>query len=93
VERNRIWVPLKYYPAEQFYGAVSGRGASARFSGEYGFFPAIAGLLKSWCSALTALPKILGWRRWYRRRRTGRRELYRLFQEFGIPASELALKD
>jgi GT2 family glycosyltransferase len=108
VERNRIWVLLKYYPAElvlasffftlkrfllQFYGAVSGRGASARFSEENGLLNAAAVLLKAWCSALTALPKIFGWRRWYRRRRIGRRELYRLFREFGIPASELALKD
>jgi GT2 family glycosyltransferase len=108
VERNRIWVLLKYYPAEliaasffftlkrfllQFYGAVSGRGASARFSEENGFFYAVAILLKAWCSALTALPRINGWRRWYRRRRIGRRELYRLFREFGISASELALKD
>lgn len=108
VERNRIWVLLKYYPVEliaasffftlkrfllQFYGAVSGRGASARFSKENGFFYAVAVLLKAWCSALTAMPKIIGWRRWYRRRRIGRRELYRLFREFGISARELALKD
>jgi GT2 family glycosyltransferase len=108
VERNRIWVLLKYYPAElivasffftlkryllQFYGAVAGRGASARFSDENGFFYAIAVLLKAWCSALTAVPKIIGWRRFYRRRRIDRRELYRLFREFGISASELALKN
>jgi GT2 family glycosyltransferase len=108
VERNRIWVLLKYYPAElvlasvfftlerfllQLYGAVSGKGASARFSEEHGFFYAVAVLLKAWCSALTALPKIIGWRRWYRRRRIGRRELYRLFRQFGISASEVALKD
>ncbi len=108
VERNRIWVLFKYYPAEliavssfftlqrlllQIYGAVSGRGASARFSEEHGLFSAITVLLKAWCSALAALPRIIGRRGWYRRRRISRRELYRLFREFGIPASELALKD
>jgi GT2 family glycosyltransferase len=108
VERNRIWVLLKYYPAElvlaspfftlkrlllQFYGAVSGQGASARFSDENGMLPAVAVLLKAWCSALAALPKIIGRRKWYRRRRITRRELYRLFRDFGISASELALKD
>ncbi len=108
VERNRIWVLLKYFPAEliaasffftlrrfllQFYGAVSGRGASARFSEEHGFFYAVAILLKAWCAALTALPKIIGMRKWYRRKRINRRELYRLFREFGISARELALKN
>jgi GT2 family glycosyltransferase len=108
VERNRVWVLLKYYPIElilasffftlkrfllQLYGVITGRGASARFSDENGIFSAAAILLKAWCSALTAVPKIIGWRRFYRRRRIGRRELYRLFRDFGLSASELAFKN
>ena len=109
VERNRIWVLLKYYPAElimvsplftlkrlaiQLYGAVTGRGASGKFSSEQGMFTAAAVLLKAWGAALASLVRILKQRRKLRPlRRIGRRELYRLFGAHGISASELALKD
>ncbi|HXY55141.1 MAG TPA: glycosyltransferase family 2 protein [Nitrospirota bacterium] len=109
VERNRVWVLLKYYPAElivasayftakrlllQFYGALSGKGASGRFTAENSMFHAVTVLLRAWCSALAATPQVLR-QRWEfaKKKRIGRREFYRLIREFGISASEIALRD
>lgn len=108
-ERNRLWVLLKYYPAElvlasvfftaqrlflQAYGAFSGRGASAKFSAEQGVSKAACILLKAWCAAFGSLFRVLKQRRAFARRvRIGRREIYRLFRTFGISASEIALTE
>jgi GT2 family glycosyltransferase len=109
VERNRVWVLLKYYPFElvlvspvftlqrlmlQFYGAMTGRGASGKFSAQQGTWSAGIILLKAWCSALASIVKVFKERfRTAPLRRISRRELYRLFSAFGISASEIALKD
>jgi hypothetical protein len=51
-------------------------------------------LLKAWFAALASLPKVMKERRKLASlRRIGRREIYRLFSEFAISASEIALKD
>ncbi len=109
VERNRIWVLLKYYPLEMIlispfgtltrllahlFGALAGKGASGRFSEQNSISSAMAILLKAWCSALSALPSIIRQRRAFSKvRRIGRRELYRLFCKFRISAYEVALKE
>lgn len=109
VERNRIWVMLKYYPIEMIlispfatltrylvhlYGALAGKGASGRFSEQNSVFQAMVILIKAWFSALKELPGIIRQRRAFSKlRRIGRRELYRLFWEFRISAHEIALKE
>lgn len=109
VERNRLWVLIKYYPAElvlascyftlkrltlQLYGAASGRGASGKFASEQSVLSAGLILLKAWCSAFASLGRVLKQRRRLSAgRRIGRREIYRLFRQFGLSASEIALKD
>lgn len=109
VERNRIWVLLKYFPVElimispyftlkrlllQFVGALTGTGASGRFSREQSIFSGVRILLKAWGSAVAGLPKVLEQRRQVRSfKRIGRNELYRLFNTYGISASEIAFKD
>jgi GT2 family glycosyltransferase len=109
VERNRIWVLLKYYPVElilispyftlkrlllHLYGAVTGKGASGRFSEQHSVPRALMILLKAWCSALMGLPNIIRQRRSFSRlRRISRSEFYRLLREFRISAREVALKE
>jgi GT2 family glycosyltransferase len=109
VERNRLWVLLKYFPCElilaspyftfkrlalHFYGALAGRGASGRFAEEHSLFAAFGILLKAWGGALLRLLPVLRHRRAFmRRKRIPRKELYRLFRAFGISAAELALKE
>lgn len=109
VERNRIWVLLKYYPIElilaspyytvkrlllQTYGAVTGRGASGKFAADQSVFSAALILCRAWVAALAAFPKIIRERHTMRHiRRIKRPALYRLFREFGISAFEIAMKD
>lgn len=109
VERNRIWVLFKYYPAElilvspyytlkrlllQAYGGMTGQGASGKFTAEHSLFSALTILLRAWFAALAALPKIAGERRKAKSmQRIRRSELYRLFREFGMPVFEIALKE
>ncbi len=109
VERNRIWVLLKYYPVEMIlispwvtgarlllhlYGALRGKGASARFSEQSSIWHAITVLIKAWYAALEAFPNIYKQRRAFARlKRVGRFELYRLFCAFRMSAREIALKE
>ena len=109
VERNRIWVLLKYFPAEmilisplytlmrlvlQFYGALTGRGAAGKFSREHSVFSAVLILLKAWISAFASFARVMAQRRRIASfRKVGRRELYCLFRRFSLSASEVAFKD
>jgi GT2 family glycosyltransferase len=109
VERNRIWVLLKYYPLEMvlispfttgvrllvhFYGALRGKGASGRFSEKHSLFHAVGILLKAWGSALAAFPNLIRQRRAFAGlKRIRRAELYRLFCAFRISTREIALKE
>lgn len=109
VERNRIWVMLKYFPVKmilsspyhtikrlllQLYGAISGRGASGKFSKDYSLFYAIYIFLKAWCSAITRIAKVIKQRKEISRlKKIGSSEIERLFEKFGLSASEIALTD
>jgi len=109
VERNRIWVLLKYYPLESvlaspfftlnrlvihLYGALTGKGASGRFSEQHSILNAFFILIKAWYSACMELPDIIRQRRSLKKlRRISRSELYRLLRTFRISAREVALKE
>jgi len=109
VERNRIWVLLKYFPLElillspvltfvrllvHLFGAVTGKGASGKFSEQHSVFKALAILLKAWWAAIAALPHIITQRRAAAQlRRLSRLDFYRLLCTFGISVREVALKD
>jgi GT2 family glycosyltransferase len=109
VERNRIWVLLKYYPVEMIlaspfftilrllahlFGALTGQGASGKFSREHSVLRAMTILLKAWSAALAALPGIIRQRRAFSPlRRLGRAGLYKLFCKYRISAREVALKE
>jgi GT2 family glycosyltransferase len=109
VERNRIWVLLKYFPLEliavspfftflrlsvHLYGAFTGKGASGRFSEKHSTLQAFAILLKAWGAALMALPSIVKRRQeGFRMRRLSRPEIYRLLCEHRLSTREIALKD
>jgi GT2 family glycosyltransferase len=109
VERNRIWVLLKYYPLELILispvftflrlsayvlGALTGRGASGKYSEQHSMFDAMAVLFRAWGAAIKALPTILR-QRWAnsRLRRLGRSEIYRLFCLYRLSVREVGLKE
>ncbi len=109
VERNRIWVLFKYYPVElilvspfftlkrlalQLYGAMTGQGASGKFTSEHSLFTGVTILIKAWAAAIGSSCAMVKQRRKFGSlRRIGRREFYHLLSIYGISASELALKD
>jgi GT2 family glycosyltransferase len=109
VERNRIWVLLKYFPLElillspfftllrliiHLYGAATGRGASGKFSEQHSVFKALSILLKAWTAVFLSLPDITRRRLANSRlRRIGRIDFYRLLCKFRISAREVALKE
>lgn len=109
VERNRIWVLLKYFPVElillspwftlvrllmHLFGALTGQGASGRFSEQQSLPSVPKILIKAWTAALAAMPGIIR-RRCSQRglRKISRREFYRLLCTYRISAREVALKE
>jgi hypothetical protein len=109
VERNRIWVVAKCFPAGmaaasvlytlaryllQLYAALTGRGGAARIA-EKQSPVALAGIvLRAWAAALARLPEMLSRRRRLAPlRRISSRELSRLLRGHRVRLSELALKD
>ena len=109
VERNRIWVLLKYFPLElilisplftlqrmilHLFGAMSGKGASGRFSEQQSLLSVPRILLRAWGAVLLSLPRMVRQRMAGRLiRRINRREFYRLLCTYRISAREVALKE
>jgi hypothetical protein len=108
VERNRIWVAIKNFPFPlllwgqgytvcryfwQAYGALTGKGAAGRFTGQFSKRELIKILISVYLSLWKSLPVLLRKRREVRRKkRIPTREVYRLIGKFGISAKEVALK-
>ncbi|HPJ72943.1 MAG TPA: glycosyltransferase family 2 protein, partial [bacterium] len=107
VERNRIWLTVKYFPlpalaaapffslgrmALQAYGVVAGRGASGEFVRQYSAGLLLLILVRAHLAALGGIPKM-----WKKRRRLRRErkvpvsEFYRWLREYGLSLRELAL--
>ncbi len=109
VERNRIWVLFKYFPPElillspvftfvrllvHFFGAITGKGASGKFSEQHSILKALTILLKAWWAAFLGFHRIFTQRHAISRlRRIGRVDFYRLLCMFRLSAREVALKN
>ncbi len=109
VERNRVWIAIKYFPLPlllispiytllrflfQGYGALTGKGAAGRFTKEYSSSHLLKILLKSYSSALQGLPKM------WRKRKAAKKlkkvsleEILSWFYRFGVSVQEISLKD
>jgi GT2 family glycosyltransferase len=109
VERNRVWIAIKYFPLSmllkspvytlwrfllQGYGALTGRGAAGKFSREYSRWQLLRILVKAYISAIQGLPKM-----WKKRNemkkltRVSNEEIRGWFTRFGISGREIALKE
>jgi GT2 family glycosyltransferase len=109
VERNRMWVAMKYYPISllivgqlhtlkryiyQAYGALFGRGAVGKFTQDFSKIQLIKILFKVYYSILKNLPIILQKRsKMKMRKRISNKEVYELFKKFGISAKTIAFKE
>jgi len=109
VERNRVWIAVKYFPLSvllespfysllrlllQGYGALIGRGAAGRFSEEYSSVKLLQVLLKAYLAALQGLPKMWKKRKEIKRwTRVSEGEVRSWFGRFGMSAREISWKD
>jgi GT2 family glycosyltransferase len=108
-ERNRIWIlfgnfPLRdilvspfytvYRYAMHFLGAVSGRGASGKFTKEHSLWRLFGTILRAECAAVFGIPRVLRHRMANRRnRRITVAEFRLLLRRFAMSVEEIALKD
>ncbi|MGE5247573.1 MAG: glycosyltransferase family 2 protein, partial [Verrucomicrobiota bacterium] len=109
VERNRIWILWKHFPAwnilispwhtfrRYFYhalGLLRKEGATYRFSEEQPARRLALALLRAYGSALMGLPRVLSQRRRFAAcRKISAAEFRKLLVRFGMSAEEVALKD
>ena len=109
VERNRVWIAVKYFPlslllespfftllrfAFQGYGALAGRGAAGRFSEAYSPGQLLRTLLQAYLAAFRGLPKMWKKRKEIKKRtRVSEREIKSWFNRFGMSAREISWKD
>jgi GT2 family glycosyltransferase len=109
VERNRIWVVIKYFPLGmamvsplyslvryllQAYGIVIGKGASSRLVKSGSVLQTAGILCKAYVSALGGFGKMVNKRRETAKlKRVSHREISEWFKKFGIGAREVAFKD
>ncbi|MDP8214247.1 MAG: glycosyltransferase family 2 protein [Candidatus Euphemobacter frigidus] len=109
VERNRIWLTIKYFPPGalmlapayaafrlllQVYGVLAGKGAAGEYARKYSAFSLLKILIKAHLAALAGIPRM--WRKRLmikRRKKVSNREFYSWFKRFALSARELALKE
>ncbi|RMF91924.1 MAG: glycosyltransferase family 2 protein [Candidatus Schekmanbacteria bacterium] len=109
VERNRIWIAIKYFPLSnlvvspiytllrfifQAYGAISGKGAAGRFTEEFSKIDLFIILVKAYASAFLGLPKMIEKRRMIKKiSKVDAKQFRRWLKEYAISATEIALKE
>ena len=109
VERNRIWIAVKYFPFLdlavspfytllrlflQAYGAFSGKGAAGKFTGEFSKTDLLIILFKAYFSALKGLPAMFRKRSVIKKKsKVDSKHFRRWLKIFSISAGEIALKD
>lgn len=109
VERNRLWIVVKYFPLSllflsvfftfqrymfQIYGALTHRGAAGKFTALYSPSTLAGVLLKAYASGFRYLPKMWKKRRSLKRlRKVSYGEFFGWFKRFGISGREISLRD
>lgn len=109
VERNRIWILIKYFPMEsiffslyftvkrlllQGYGVITHRGATGRFAKNESLKLIIKTLFSAYISAFKGLPDILKKRKIiHKNKKITKNDFKRLLSLHAISCKEIALKD
>jgi|Deesub1362B_J571_1020462.scaffolds.fasta_scaffold00706_11 GT2 family glycosyltransferase len=109
VERNRIWIVIKYFPFSlilvnpfytllrylyQFYGLLAGRGAGSQMMRRESPLQMFLVLTKAYASALRGFGKMIKKRRMLKAiKRVNDSDIYQWLQKFGMTVKEIALKD
>ena len=109
VERNRIWIVWKYFPAKrliaspfysavrymyQLYGSLSGRGAAGKFTREYSTLKLYWAVIRAYFSAFLGLPRVLRERKkMMKLKDVTSGEIDRWFRDYRMSVREISLKD
>lgn len=109
VERNRIWVVIKYFPLSmallslfhtflryimQAYGILAGKGAGSCMVKSGSAFGSIRIVFKAYWNALSKFHIMIGKRQDLKRlKKVDNREIRSWFRRFGISVAEVALKE
>jgi GT2 family glycosyltransferase len=109
VERNRVWVMIKYFPwtalvlapfwtllrlGWQTYAAWRGRGGAARAVEGASLGSLVATVLRAYLAALRGVPGMWRQRRAFARvRQTSWLEFHRWLRYYGVPAREVAMTE
>lgn len=109
VERNRIWILIKYFPLPdiflsifytilryvmQAYGALSGKGAAGRFVEGASKTELIKVLFRAYCDAFAKFPVMLKKRREFKRYvKVSSADFHLWLKRFKISAKEISLRD
>ena len=109
VERNRLWIVLKYFPMKyvlpnliytkirylyHFRGMIRGQGAAGRSVSEHSFWDLLGSVYRAYWDALKGFPRV--WRerkRMMKLKKVSDREIDRWFRDYGISAREIALRE
>ena len=109
VERNRVWILLKYFPLSsilaspyytakrifmQGYGVLTHRGAASRFAENTSWGALTETFLRAYKSAFAGIPAVLKKRKQIqKRKKMGPWEFRGLLKSHGISCKEISLKD
>lgn len=109
VERNRVWILIKYFPLRhillsplytlkrlilQSYGSLTGIGAAGRFTEQYSRWKLISVLLKAYLDATRGSLKMISKRLALKKiKRTSASDFSLWIKRFGMSAREIALRD
>jgi GT2 family glycosyltransferase len=109
VERNRLWILIKYFPLRyillsplytlmrlilQAYGALTGKGAAGRFTEQYSLWKLISVLLKACFDAIRGSLKMIRKRLALNKiKKTSTRDFFLWIKRYRISAKEIALRD
>jgi len=109
VERNRVWILIKYFPFRyilispfytalrlilQFYGVLRGKGAAGRFTEEYSLLKLIGVFLQAYADAIKGLYGMIKKRLVIRKiKHTSTGDFILWLKKFRITATEIALRD
>lgn len=109
VERNRLWITIKYFPFPllflsilftlyrfvfQTYGALTHQGAAGKFTKMYSAPKLIVILFKAYGSGIFYLPRMWKKRKTLRPlKKVSYGEIFSWFKRFGIKAKEISLRD
>ncbi len=109
VERNRLWILIKYFPLRyillsplytlarlilQAYGALTGIGAAGRFTEQYSRRRLISVLLRAYFDAIRGSLKVIRKRFTLRKiKKTSTGDFSLWIKRFGMSAKKIALRD